>query len=82
MPNEYLEKTYLLGADLIEKTGMNNGYNGVFSASMIGKTSKILWKSRIFYNVAQKRGVPFYIMAVLNPKIYIKEFFQKFIKII
>ena len=76
MSNEYLEKTYLLGADLIEKTGMNNGYNGVFfSASMIGKHENIMKKVEYLHNVSQKRGVPFYIIAVLDPKnLYKKNF--------
>lgn len=76
MSNEYLEKTYHLGADLIEKTGMNNGLNGIFfSASMIGKHKNIISKVEFLHNVAKKRGVPFYIIAVLDPKnLYRKSF--------
>lgn len=76
MPNEYLEKTYHLGADLLEKTGMNNGKNGIFySASMIGKHQNIMSKVEYLHNVAKKRGVPFYIIAVLDPKnLYRKNF--------
>lgn len=76
MKNEYLEKTYHLGADLLEKTGMNNGKNGIFfSASMIGKHNHIMQKVEYLHNVSQKRGVPFYIIAVLDPKnLYRKNF--------
>ena len=76
MSNEYLEKTYHLGADLLEKTGMNNGQNGIFfSASMIGKHQNIMNKVEYLHKVAQKRGVPFYIIAVLDPKnLYRKNF--------
>lgn len=76
MSNDYLEKTYHLGADLIEKTGMNNGTNGIFfSASMIGKHQKIMNKVEFLNKIAKERGVPFYIIAVLDPKnLYRKKF--------
>ena len=82
MSNEYLEKTYHLGADLIEKTGMNNGYNGVFyTASMIGKHESIMEKVSFLHNVASKRGVPFYVIAVLDPKnLYHKKFAEVYKK--
>ena len=69
MSDEYLSHTYNLGADLIEKTGLKNDYNGVFfTASMIGKTEVILNKVRNLYNESLKRGVPVYVIAVLDPK--------------
>ena len=76
MSNEYLEKTYHLGADLIEQSGLNQGHNGIFfSASMIGKHENIMEKVKFLHGVAQKRGVPFYIIAVLDPKnLYRKNF--------
>lgn len=82
MPNEYLEKTYNLGADLIEKTGFNNGYNGVFyTASMIGKHEKIMDKVSFLHNLSLKRGVRFYIIAVLDPKnLYHKSFAETYKK--
>lgn len=69
MPIEYLIKTYDLGASLIEDTGFKNQYNGVFyTASMIGKHEHIMKKVHALYEHSQKRGVPFYIIAVLDPK--------------
>lgn len=76
MSNEYLAKTYSLGADLIEQTNLKNQYNGIFfTASMIGKHDTIMSKVNYLYNVSQERGVPFYIIAVLDPKnLYHKTF--------
>lgn len=76
MSKEYLEKTYHLGADLIEKTNLKNEYNGIFyTASMIGKYESIMEKVQFLYEISQKRGVPFYIIAVLDPKhLYHKKF--------
>lgn len=76
MPDDYLEKTYHLGADLIEKTGIKNQYNGVFyTASMIGKFEFLSKKINKLSAISKKRGVPFYIIAVLDPKhLYHKNF--------
>lgn len=76
MDDEYLEKTYHLGADLIEKTGLKNQYNGVFyTASMIGKFEILSAKIDKLSTISKKRGVPFYIIAVLDPKhLYNKNF--------
>lgn len=69
MSNEYLAKTYNLGADLIEKTGLKNEYNGVFfTASMIGKHEIIMEKIKALHEESLKRGVPVYVIAVLDPK--------------
>lgn len=69
MSDEYLKKTYHLGADLIEKTGYKNEYNGVFyTASMIGKHDRIMEKVKLLHTESQKRGVRFYVIAVLDPK--------------
>lgn len=80
MSNEYLKKTYNLGADLIEETGFNNGYNGIFyTASMIGKHEKIMEKVSFLHNLSLKRGVRFYIIAVLDPKnLYHKSFAETY----
>lgn len=76
MSNDYLEKTYHLGADLIEKTNLKNQYNGIFyTTSMIGKHEDIMNKVSYLHNISKKRGVPFYIIAVLDPKnLYHKKF--------
>jgi hypothetical protein len=76
MSNEYLEKTYHLGADLIERVNLKNRYNGIFyTASMIGKHEHIMSKVKFLHQIAQKRGVPFYVIAVLDPKnLYHKKF--------
>ena len=76
MSNEYLEKTYHLGADLIEQTNLKNQYNGIFyTASMIGKFEIISPKIDHLAKISKKRGVPFYIIAVLDPKqLYNKNF--------
>lgn len=76
MDTDYLEKTYHLGADLIEKTNLKNQYNGVFyTASMIGKYENISPKINHLADISKKRGVPFYIIAVLDPKhLYNKNF--------
>lgn len=76
MDNEYLKRTYNLGADLIEKTNKNNGTNGIFyTASMIGKHENILNKVKYLYEISKERKVPFYIIAVLDPKnLYRKNF--------
>ena len=76
MDDEYLEKTYHLGADIIEKTGLKNQYNGVFyTASMIGKFEILSAKIDKLSVISKKRGVPFYIIAVLDPKhLYNKNF--------
>lgn len=69
MDNEYLGKAYHLGADLIEKTNLKNEYNGVFfTASMIGKHESIMEKVYYLHNESKKRGVPVYVIAVLDPK--------------
>lgn len=69
MTDEYLEKTYHLGADLIEKTELKNQYNGVFyTTSMIGKFEILSEKINKLAKVSKQRGVPFYIIAVLDPK--------------
>lgn len=69
MSDEYLAKTYHLGADLIEKTGLKNEYNGVFfTASMIGRHEIIMKKIKALHNESLKRGVPVYVIAVLDPK--------------
>ncbi len=69
MSNEYLAKTYHLGADLIEKTGLKNEYNGVFfTASMIGKHDIIMDKIKALHAESLKRNVPVYVIAVLDPK--------------
>jgi hypothetical protein len=81
MSNEYLEKTYHLGADLLEQTEMNNGQNGIFfSASMIGKHNNIMNKVEYLYNISKKRGVPFYIIAVLDPKNLFRKNFSEIYK--
>ena len=82
MDNSYLEKTYLLGADLIESANLPNKYNGVFyTASMIGKHEHIMEKIKFLHSVSQKRGVPFYIIAVLDPKnLYHKKFGEIYAK--
>jgi hypothetical protein len=76
MSNEYLAKLYHLGADLIEKTGLKNQYNGVFfTASMIGKHELIMEKVKFLHEESKKRNIPFYVIAVLDPKnLYHKTF--------
>lgn len=76
MSNEYLAHTYDLGASLIESANLSNPYNGVFfSASMIGKHNLIMDKVKFMHELSKKRGVPFYIIAVLDPKnLYHKKF--------
>lgn len=76
MDSDYLGKTYNLGADLIEKTQLKNQYNGVFfTASMIGKYENISPKINHLATLSKERGVPFYIIAVLDPKhLYNKNF--------
>lgn len=76
MSKEYLAKTYDLGATLIESAKLSNPYNGIFySASMIGKHELIMDKVKFMHDLSKKRGVPFYIIAVLDPKnLYHKKF--------
>lgn len=76
MDNEYLEYTYNLGANLIESVNLTNPYNGVFyTASMIGKHEHIMGKVRFMHELSKKRGIPFYVIAVLDPKnLYHKKF--------
>lgn len=76
MSKEYLANTYELGASLIESANLNNPYNGIFySASMIGKHEAIMDKVKFMHNLSKERGVPFYIIAVLDPKhLYHKKF--------
>ncbi len=69
MSNEYLAHTYNLGASLIESANLKNPENGVFfSASMIGKHDIIMEKVNFLHDLSKKRGVPLYIIAVLDPK--------------
>jgi len=76
MSKDYLEHTYNLGASLIESANLSNPYNGVFySVSMIGKHELIMDKVKFMHELSKKRGVPFYIIAVLDPKhLYHKKF--------
>lgn len=82
MSKEYLEQTYHLGADLIEKTNLKNEYNGIFyTASMIGKFEHIMDKVHFLHDISKKRGIPFYIIAVLDPKnLYHKKFGEIYAK--
>lgn len=82
MSNEYLAKTYHLGANLIEKTGLKNEYNGVFyTASLIGKHEHIIDKVKFLNEQSEKRGIPFYVIAVLDPKnLYHKKFAEVYKK--
>lgn len=76
MSNEYLAHTYDLGASLIESANLTNPHNGVFyTASMIGKHNLIMDKIKFMHDLSKKRKVPFYIIAVLDPKnLYHKKF--------
>ncbi len=76
MENSYLENTYNLGADLIESANLINPFNGIFyTASMIGKHELIMKKVQFIHELSKKRKVPFYIIAVLDPKnLYKKQF--------
>lgn len=76
MEDSYLENTYYLGADLIESANLINPYNGIFyTTSMIGKHELIMKKVKFMHELSKKRKVPFYIIAVLDPKnLYKKQF--------
>ena len=76
MSNEYLEKTFLEAAQFIQKMNLSNPHNGVFyTSSMIGKSKHILEKVQYLQKISQKMNVPFYIIAVLDPKnLYRKNF--------
>jgi radical SAM protein with 4Fe4S-binding SPASM domain len=82
MSKEYLAHTYDLGASLIEEANLSNPYNGIFySASMIGKHELIMEKVRFMHDLSKKRGIPFYIIAVLDPKhLYHKKFAEVYKK--
>lgn len=82
MSDDYLESTYHMGADLIESCGLKNQYNGVFyTASMIGKFETLSPKIEKLVKVSKKRGVPVYIIAVLDPKhLYHKNFAEVYKK--
>jgi radical SAM protein with 4Fe4S-binding SPASM domain len=82
MSKEYLAHTYDLGASLIESANLNNPYNGIFySASMIGKHDIIMDKVKFMHDLSKKRGIPFYIIAVLDPKhLYHKKFAEVYKK--
>jgi radical SAM protein with 4Fe4S-binding SPASM domain len=82
MSKDYLANTYDLGASLIESANLSNPYNGIFySASMIGKHEVIMDKVKFMYDLSQKRGIPFYIIAVLDPKhLYHKKFAEVYKK--
>jgi len=69
MSKEYLANSYNLGASLIETANFTNPHNGIFyTASMIGKHKTIMDKVKFLYELSQKRKVPVYIVAVLDPK--------------
>jgi len=76
MSKEYLANSYNLGASLIETVNFTNPHNGIFyTASMIGKHKTIMDKVKFLYELSQKRKVPVYIVAVLDPKhLYNKKF--------
>lgn len=76
MSNEYLAHTYDLGASLIESANLTDPHNGVFyTASMIGKHNLVMDKIKFMHNLSKERKVPFYIIAVLDPKnLYKKQF--------
>lgn len=82
MTDEYLQKTFNLGADLIEKTNLKNEYNGVFyTASMIGKHENIMKKVKILHEQSLLREIPVYVIAVLDPKnLYHKSFAEVYKK--
>lgn len=76
MSDEYLEKTYLMGASLIKSANLSNPYNGIFyTASMIGKNEILLPRIQKLADLSKSHGVPVYIIAVLDPKhLYHKKF--------
>ncbi len=76
MDNDYLEKIFRLGAKLIKSANLSNPYNGVFiTSSMIGKHEHVMSKIKHIHNISKEVGVPFYIIAVLDPKnLYHKKF--------
>lgn len=82
MSEEYLENTYNLGSDLIESANLSNPYNGIFyTASMIGKHNLVMEKVKFMSNLSKKRKIPFYIIAVLDPKnLYKKQFAEVYKK--
>lgn len=82
MSKEYLARTYELGAELIKSANLTNPYNGIFySTSMIGKHDSIMDKVRFLHELSKKVGVPFYIIAVLDPKhLYHKKFSEVYKK--
>lgn len=76
MSNEYLEKTFIEAAQFIKNMNLSNPHNGVFyTSSMIGKSHHILDKVKYLHKISQKIKIPFYIIAVLDPKnLYRKNF--------
>lgn len=76
MSNDYLESTFIEGSRLIKAANLSNQYNGIFySASMIGKNKYIMEKVKFLHSVSKKTNVPFYVIAVLDPKnLYRKNF--------
>ncbi len=82
MPEEYLEKTFFQGSELIKTfnqlfdTSKTREYNGIFySSSMIGKHEHIMKKVEFLKSLEDKYQTPAYILAVLDPKnLYHKKF--------
>lgn len=76
MGNDYLEKIFRLGANLIKSSKLSNPHNGVFiTSSMIGKHEHVMSKIKHLHQISKEVGVPFYIIAVLDPKnLYHKKF--------
>lgn len=69
MSDEYLAETFKLGSTLFKDNNLNDGKNGIFySASMIGKHEKIMNKVKALWEVSKTECVPFYVLAVLDPK--------------
>lgn len=76
MSKEYLEFTFREGSKLIRAANLQNPHNGIFyTASMIGKHNLIMEKVNFLHKLSKEEKVPFYVIAVLDPKnLYRKNF--------
>lgn len=69
MSDEYLEFTFHQAADFLQNIPQSNNDNSIFySSSMIGKTSFIEQKMRLFEKLRNETGQNVYMLAVLDPK--------------
>lgn len=69
MSDEYLEFTFHQAADFLKSIPQVNSDNSIFySSSMIGKTSFIEKKMKLFEKLRNETGQNVYMLAVLDPK--------------